>query len=91
MIISSAIKTKKGKVYVGRRHDNVFENAEEVCVPLKFMENLTMGFITDDLEFLNREEAYLHAVENGQCVPQSPEAVKYAEGLESKKKIGNLV
>jgi hypothetical protein len=65
VIIASAIKLPDGKIFVGQRH------SDAGCVAMKVL-NLgggfyyDSGFLTSDLQFLTRKEAYKLAKKNGQ-------------------------
>lgn len=67
MIVSSAIKTKSGRVFTGRRHGDCFRAYKElVGVPDNDVLGAIQGFITDAGDFLSREDAYAHATASGQ-------------------------
>ena len=61
MIACAAIK-KGDKVYLGHRHNNIIEDQHYKGVSFK-TEDCVQGFITGEGEFLNRQEAALHAFE----------------------------
>jgi hypothetical protein len=70
MIIASAIKTKDGRLFVGKRHSDCFANAKKIYesfnvpdeVIKKILIKCSEGFLTDSTAYLTREEAYEHAV-----------------------------
>jgi 7-cyano-7-deazaguanine synthase in queuosine biosynthesis len=70
MIVASAIKTKGGSLFVGKRHSDCFANARKIYesfnVPEEVIKtillNCSQGFLTDSTAYLTREEAYEHAV-----------------------------
>ena len=70
MIIASAIKTKDGRLFVGKRHSDCFANAKKIYesfnvpdeVIKKILLGCSQGFLTDSTAYLTREEAYEHAV-----------------------------
>ena len=72
MIVASAIKLSDGRVFVGKRHGDCFKNLMSISIALGMDEeaarrlhfNCTQGFITDELAFLDREQAYFEA---GKC------------------------
>jgi len=71
MIIASAIKLKRGDVFIGKRHGNCFKNYRDIMMSSennwnedtlkKECKECEQGFITSDLKFLTREEALDHA------------------------------
>lgn len=65
-ITASAVKLKNGMVFVGKRHGDAMRHARNILD--SDIKNLIIddGFITSDLRFLNRFEAYKLAKENGQ-------------------------
>ncbi len=67
MIIASAIKLSSGMVFVGKRHGDVVENIHFILKDTSddcFNDCIT-GFINDNLQFLNRAQAYYEAFEAG--------------------------
>jgi hypothetical protein len=72
MIVASAIKLLDGRVFVGKRHGDCFKNLMAISIASGMEEgesrklhfNCTQGFVTDQLIFLNREEACFEA---GRC------------------------
>ena len=72
MIIASAIKflidaTNKEVVLCGLRHGDMYKQLAGLGFkPHEGYKELEQGFITDKNEFLNREDAYHHAVECNQ-------------------------
>ena len=65
MIVASAIRLEDGQIFVGKRHSDALHVAGEIlgiCGVSVFED----GFITSNLEFLNRKEAYRLAKNNGQ-------------------------
>lgn len=81
MIIQSAIMINREKYYTGKRHGDCFDKMKQVGYKFKIDDNLVEGFITDELKFLNREDAYYHAYENGQCEMKTLDGKVYCEGL----------
>lgn len=67
MIISSAIKLKNGSIYVGLRHCNCYDSLRKIKNDITLHVGAIEGFLTDKLKFLNREQAYYHALKNNQC------------------------
>jgi len=61
MIKESAIR-KEGKIYTGRRHHNILNDAK----PFGFLRNGEQGFVDNEGNFLTREEAAIKAIECGQ-------------------------
>ena len=73
MIIASAIKLTDGRVFVGKRHGDCFNNMHSILNPdhaLTGGERPTCGFINDRLQFLDRIEGYYEAYDCGQCKKQ---------------------
>jgi len=70
MIISSAIKLSNGSVFVGKRHGDCYQAIRYITQDKESCKGSIQGFLTDKLEFLNREEAYYHAFACGQCKEQ---------------------
>lgn len=73
MIVASAIKLVSGRIFVGKRHGDCFENMHKILKvdkPLINEHRPICGFINDRLQFLNREEAYYEAFSCGQCKEQ---------------------
>jgi len=67
MIKEAAIKFH-GKVFTGRRHNDILQ-ANAVCKNGIIVSSIAageQGFVTDEGEFLNREEAAEHALTCGQ-------------------------
>jgi len=56
MIIAPAIRTKEGKVYASRN-----SHSELIILYPNDFKYAEQGFITDDLRFVNREEALIIA------------------------------
>jgi hypothetical protein len=56
MLISSAI-LKDNKIYIGKRHNNIFSNYSEIN-----LKNGIQGFIDENSKFYNREEAKVYAI-----------------------------
>jgi hypothetical protein len=63
MIIASAVMTEKG-FFVGKRHGDAMLKAIDILGELPDI--VDDGFITSDLKFLNRFEAFLYAKESNQ-------------------------
>ena len=73
MIISSAIKYPNGKIYTGKRHCDCFKKAFEAKEPLPTKETQLkagfcrkQGFITHNLEFVDRKVGAKLAIKCGQ-------------------------
>ena len=81
MIIASAVKLSNGKVYIGKRHGDCYQQIKSLGLSKELCRKSTQGFITDDLMFLNREDGYYHAYENKQCDKQEPFEANFCEGL----------
>ncbi|HAU85344.1 MAG TPA: hypothetical protein DCW90_07540 [Lachnospiraceae bacterium] len=68
MIIAAAIKfyiekTDQEVILCGLRHDSVFKQLKALGFePKKGYKELEQGFLTSDGKFLNREQAYYHAL-----------------------------
>ncbi len=89
MIVASAIKLTNGSVYVGKRHNDCFKNVMDINI-LKGCEQeearklhfgCVQGFITDTLEFLDREAAYFHAGKCNQLKNEEGSAYLISEDL----------
>jgi hypothetical protein len=63
MIINAAI-LKEGVIYQGRRHYLIIR--EGIKLGKKFFIGCPQGFIDDEGNFLNREQAAKHAIQCGQ-------------------------
>ena len=85
MIISAAILTEKGKVYVGKRHGDCHNQMKDMNLDRLESLRAEQGFLNDNLNFLTREEAYYEAYECNQCTEKSFQNKVYAEGLKVKK------
>jgi hypothetical protein len=68
MIIASAVKLSNNQFYVGKRHTDAQKNALAIMGEENFYKEkvIDTGYITTTLRFLNRDEAYFFAVNNGQ-------------------------
>lgn len=66
MIKHSAVKTKNGIIYVGKRHGDCFELMFNLGVDKEEAAYSEQGFITDDGVFLNRKLAGCYAKLIGQ-------------------------
>lgn len=72
MILAAAVKfhiesTDEDVVLCGHRHWNVFEQLKFLGFePRKGYKEVAQGFIDDKNNFLNREEAFDHAIQCGQ-------------------------
>lgn len=69
MILAAACR-KNGVTYIGLRHDLILNNAR----PKGSLKASEQGFIDTDGNFLNREEAGIHAIACGQI-----KSLKYQE------------
>lgn len=85
MIIASAVKLKNKKVYIGKRHGDCYAQIKSLGMSTEVCHNSTQGFITDELKFLNREDAYYHAYNEGQCEFQFPHELDIHPDLHIKK------
>ena len=85
MIIASAVKLDTGKVYIGNRHGDCYSQIESFGLSLSICKDSIQGFITDELVFLDREQAYYHAFASNQCEEQTPIDKEYCLGLSIKK------
>lgn len=54
-----------GKIWTGKRHGGIIQQMVKDGVTKRIKQE-NQGFITEDNEFLNREEAYIRAVECNQ-------------------------
>lgn len=63
IIITLAAIGKNGIVYTGKRHAYILNDNRR---PKGFLKDGTQGFITDEGEFVNREQAAIIAFECGQ-------------------------
>ncbi len=70
MIVSSAVKLSNGMIFPGKRHGDCYEMIKVVLGDKECCKGSIQGFLTDSLEFLNREEAYYHAFSCKQCSEQ---------------------
>lgn len=83
MIVSSAVKLNDGRVFVGKRHGDCYKQGKLILKEnISLFKESIQGFITDNLIFLNRQEAYYEAYKNNQCEEQKPYEANYCEGLE---------
>ena len=75
MIIAAAVKfyiekTDQEVILCGLRHNAVFKQLKALGFrPHNGYKELEQGFLTTDGDFLNREQAYYHAVECKQIEP----------------------
>lgn len=81
MITASAVKLKNNKVYIGKRHGDCYTQIKSFGMSTGVCEGSTQGFITDNLKFLNREDAYYHAYNSKQCKQQFPHESNFCPGL----------
>ena len=87
MIIAAAVKfyiekTDQKVVLCGLRHDAQFRQLAALGFEPKVgYKELEQGFITTDGEFLNREQAYYHAVSCRQIKPDDGQAWLISEML----------
>lgn len=61
MLVAAAIR-KNEIVYTGKRHYIILGNAK----PFGYLKDGEQGFVTDTGEFLNRKQAFLHAIRSKQ-------------------------
>lgn len=85
MIVSSAVKLKDNRVFVGSRHGDCYSNIKMLGLEKEVCRESIQGFITDGLVFLNRENGYYHAHENKQCKKQEFNPNYKAVGLQIKE------
>lgn len=87
MIIAAAVKfyiekTDQEVILCGLRHDAPFKQLAVLGFePKKGYKELEQGFLTTDEEFLNREQAYYHALECKQIEPTDGSAWLISEML----------
>lgn len=87
MIIAAAVKfyiekTDQEVILCGLRHDATFRQLAALGFNPKIgYKELEQGFITTDGEFLNREQAYYHAVSCRQIKPDDGPAWLISEML----------
>jgi hypothetical protein len=67
MIVASAVRLKNGSVFVGKRHSDCFASIMLILKDNKAHIGSMQGFITDELNFLTRVEAYYEALACKQC------------------------
>lgn len=67
MIIKAAI-IKGGTIYTGKRHGDIFPQ-----MPIGFLRCAEQGFVTENGEFVNRNQAAQIAYECGQIPRPKPE------------------
>jgi len=72
-----------GKIYTGRYHLAAFDEASKAGLPEKTLERLVDGFVTNEGEFLNREDSFSRAVELKQITPDD-----YREQIQAYKDEG---
>jgi hypothetical protein len=67
-IIASAVKYTNGQIYVGKRHTDAQMNALAIMGVDNHEKEKVIddGFVTTALRFINRNEAYILAKNNGQ-------------------------
>jgi hypothetical protein len=67
-IIASAVKLGNGHIYVGKRHTDAQKNAVSILGEDNFLKARVIddGFITSELRFIKRKEAFILAKNNGQ-------------------------
>lgn len=66
-ILCAALKMPDGKVLLGYRHVDIWENISYYNMYIgEDITKVKQGFITSDNKFVNRKEAYLIAYEAGQ-------------------------
>jgi hypothetical protein len=72
MIVKSCVRVSGNKYYLGKRHGDCFEQITDMGMDIFLNDQVVCGFVTDELKFLNRRDAYYHAFECGQCKEQKP-------------------
>jgi hypothetical protein len=80
MIVASAVRLTNGSVFVGKRHGDCYEMIKYITEDKESCKDSMQGFITDKLEFLDREDAYFEAVVCKQC-EEKEYAPSQARGL----------
>jgi hypothetical protein len=65
MIIASAVKLPDGQVFIGKRHADAYRLAQDLLKSGKPFCGED-GFLTSNLVFLDRKEAYTYAKKTGQ-------------------------
>ena len=70
MIVASAVRLTNGSVFVGKRHGDCYQMIKHITADKESCKDSMQGFITDKLEFLDREDAYFEAFACGQCKEQ---------------------
>lgn len=87
MIIAAAVKfyiekTDQEVILCGLRHDAAFKQLKALGFrPHNGYKELEQGFLTTDGDFLNREQAYYHAVDCKQIEPDDAPAWLISEML----------
>ena len=87
MIIAAAVKfyiekTDQEVILCGLRHDAAFKQLKALGFrPHNGYKELEQGFLTTDGDFLNREQAYYHAVDCKQIEPDDEPACLISEML----------
>lgn len=82
MITASAVKLEDGRVFIGKRHGDCYLQIKELVGDKSVTKGSTQGFINDNLKFLDREQAYYEAYDEGQCELKEYVLTAYAEGLQ---------
>ena len=80
MIVSSAVMTKSGKIYAGKRHNNCFE-AIRADGNREIASGMTQGFLTENGVFLTRTQAEKYARNSGQLTKPLIGSVLTSEDL----------
>jgi hypothetical protein len=84
MIIASAIKLNDGQVFVGKRHSDAIKAAVSIIKDDDIHATLNghkQGFLTSNLQFLDRFEAMKYAQEKGQLLLKTREGGLTSEDL----------
>jgi hypothetical protein len=66
MLIKSAIKTRAGYLYTGKRHSDIFIECKQMGIDRIGLIGCTQGFIDDSGRFWGRADAYNYAIACGQ-------------------------
>ena len=89
MIIAAAIRTKDGRLFVGKRHGDCITNALNIMLSVNIetleakekLKDCEQGFLDDKGEFLDREKAYYHAAETKQIERRKQTHILISEDL----------
>lgn len=79
--VHQPLNIKTGFVVCGRRHHNIFYSVYVINGNNKLDDYATQGFLTRNNLFLNRQEAYILAKENGQLIHSHKEGELFSEDI----------